>query len=272
MQAPQRNTAQRIRYYIGLYGMYLKMYFRTMIEYRADTWVAFLGGLFAQVSSLLFLESVFRHIPQLAGWSYYELLFIFSVSLTASALNIVFLNAPFSIHGYIRRGTMDMLLIRPASTLFQAVSMSQEINGIGSAVTGLAIMGYAIAHLNLDWSGAQVLFLGVAILSGMLIKFAVLLIIVVIAFWLFEIRSLLYPATWLFDFTQYPVTIIHPVLRGLMTYLLPFAMGTFYPAAFLLRPEEHSLAVFAPLVVVLVLCAAFLCWKIGLKRYESASG
>ncbi|MBO9607066.1 MAG: ABC-2 family transporter protein [Paenibacillaceae bacterium] len=261
-----------VRYYFDLYGVYLRLYFRTLVAYRADTLVAFFGGLLTQVSALLFLSSIFRHIPRLAGWDYYELLFIFSVSLTAGALSIVFLNAPFSIHGYIRRGTLDLMLIRPAGTLFQIVAMSQEINGIGSVATGLAMMGYAMAHLPLEWSAGSVVYLALALLSGMVVKFAVLLFFTVLAFWVFEMRSVLYPVTWLFDFTQYPLGVFHPFMRGLLTYVLPFSLGTYYPAVYLLRPELHGAALFAPLAGLLVAAVAYGFWRIGLRHYESASG
>ncbi len=269
-----RNIPQRgFTYYVRLYGIYLRMYFRTMAEYRADTFVAFIGGVVTQASALVFLTAIFRHIPHLAGWSYEELLFIFSVSLTAGALNIVFLNAPFSIHSYIRNGTLDIMMIRPPGTLFQVVSMSQEINGIGSVVTGLAIMGYSMLRLDVSWGIGSIAYLALALIAGMVIKFAVLLLFTVLAFWFIEIRSLLYPVTWLFDFTQFPVSLFHPFIRGLLTYVLPFALGTYYPAVFLLRPDHAGwAAMLAPLAAVAVMAAACGFWSYGLRKYKSASG
>ncbi|MDB5085297.1 MAG: hypothetical protein JWN30_2183 [Bacilli bacterium] len=273
MIAPKRNALQQLVYLLGLYRIYLKIYFRTLIEYRTDTWVALIGGLCAQASTLTFLTVIFQRIPRLAGWSYYELVFIFGLAATGRALNQAFLNVPYSLNGYIRSGMLDVFMIRPVGPLFQATGMSQEINGVGSALTGMVILIYAASHLELHWTFAKGIYVAVALISSMIIQLAVLLAIVVSAFWILEIRSIIYPVGWLYDFTRYPLQIFTPFIRGLLTYIIPFALGSFYPAAFLLRPHLYSWAgLVVPFVAILLFILTYNLWLFGLRRYSSASG
>ncbi|ULL18258.1 hypothetical protein DVH26_29625 [Paenibacillus sp. H1-7] len=273
MQVPKRNMAQQLLYLIGLYGQYLKVYGKTLLEYRADTIIAVIAGIVAQGSTLVFLTVIFQRIPSLADWSFYELVFIFGLAATGKALNQTLLNAPFSLTGYIRRGQLDIMMIRPVGVLFQATGNSQELNGVGQLVTGVIVMGYAAGHLEMQWTVGTVAYVIIALFSSAIIQFAILLTISVLTFWVQEVRSLIYPITWLYDFTRYPLEIFHPLLRGLLTYVIPYAVGSFFPAAFLLRPEQYPWAVWGvPAAAVVVMSLTYCVWSFGLRRYSSAAG
>lgn len=273
MLVPKRNMLQQSVYLAGMYGQYLKVYLKTLVEYRADTIIALIAGIIAQGSTLVFLSVIFRRIPALADWSFYELVFIFGLAATGKALNQTFFNAPFSLTGYIRRGQLDIMMIRPVGVLFQAIGNSQELNGVGQLVTGVGIMAYAAGHLDMQWTAGLIAYVVIALISSAVIQFAILLTISVLTFWVQEIRSLIYPVTWLYDFTRYPLEIFHPVLRGLLTYVIPYAVGSFFPAAFLLRPEQYPWAAWGvPLTAVAVMALTYCIWSFGLRRYSSAAG
>jgi ABC-2 type transport system permease protein len=273
MQAPKRNALAKFGYTLGLYGHYLRVYFKTLAEYRADTIIAVIASVLSQGSGLLFLSVIIARVPQLAGWHLDELVFIFGFSATSKALNQTFLNAPFSLTGFIQRGRLDVLMIRPAGVLFQIVGLSQELNGVGQLFTGLAIMAYSALRLDVHWSAFGLLYTAVALVSSALIQFAVLLTVSVLTFWVREIRSLIYPVNWLYDFTRYPIQIFHPVLRGLLTYVIPYAVGSFFPAAFLLHPGQYAWAAWGvPAVAAVSMAAAMWIWSVGLRHYSSVAG
>ncbi|WP_179232639.1 ABC transporter permease [Paenibacillus rigui] len=273
MLMPQRNPGQQLLYWIGMYGQYLKIYCKTLVEYRADTIISVLAGIMVQGSTLLFLAVIFQRIPQLADWNFYELVFIFGLAATGKALNQTFFNAPFSLHGLIRRGQMDVMMARPVGVLFQAVGHSQELNGVGQSVTGIAMLCYAAWHLQLNWTPWTLLYIVIALISSAVIQFAILLTISVTSFWVLEVRSVIYPVNWLYDFTRYPLEIFHPFVRGLLTYAIPYALGSFFPAAYLLRPSGYAWAGWVvPLGAMVIMLLAYSFWRIGLRRYSSAAG
>jgi ABC-2 type transport system permease protein len=270
---PRRNVIQQSQYLIGLYGHYLKIYLKTLVEYRSDTLIAVVAGILAQGSTLLFLTVIFQRIPKLADWSFYEMIFIFGLAATGKALNQTLFNAPFSLTGLIRRGQMDVMMVRPVGVLFQTIGLSQELNGVGQLVTGIAVMSYAATHLDMPWTVWTFLYCVIALFSSAVIQFAILLAISVCTFWVLEIRSLLYPVTWLYDFTRYPLEIFHPILRGLLTYVIPYALGSFFPAAFLLRSEQYGWAAWGvPAAAAVVMVLAYWLWLFGIRRYSSVAG
>ena len=271
MEMPQRNPLQQLGHLVQLYSFYLRLYFRTLVEYRADTWITMITGLITQVGSLAFVGVLFHRIPKLAGWGFYELIFIFAFSVTVKGLSEVFLNASFSINGIIRRGTLDIFLVRPVGPLFQAIGVCQEMNGMGPALTGMIIMVYAAQKLHLVWTLGNILFTVVALLSGMFIYFCMLMFASIMTFWIVEVRNVIYPIAWFFDFTRYPLEVFHPVVRTVLIYFIPYAMGSFYPAAYLLRPANYAWAVWAvPLFTLSLFSLMYGLWSMGLKRYSSA--
>ncbi|MCZ8512732.1 ABC-2 family transporter protein [Paenibacillus filicis] len=77
----------------------------------------------------------------------------------------------------------------------------------------------------------------------------------------------------LYDFTRYPLEIFHPVLRGLLTYVIPYALGSFFPAAYLLRPHQYDWAAWVvPVSAVGIIAIAYWIWAQGLRRYSSVAG
>jgi ABC-2 type transport system permease protein len=273
MDAPQRNPWRQLAYMIRLYGFYLVLYFRTLVEYRTDTIITLITSLLTQIGALAFIGLLFQKLPQLAGWDLNELLFLFGISVSARSFCEVFLNVTYRIQSLVRTGRLDIFMIRPAGTLFQAVGVSQEINGLGSAIFAVAVMIYAGVRTHLVWDAGQVAYLLLTILCGALIYYCVLMTVSITAFWFIEVRSALMPIAWLFEFTRYPLEIFHPVIRGLLTYIFPYALGTFFPAVYLLRPGSCPWILWGmPLFTLAFVTAVYGFWRVALQHYSSASG
>jgi ABC-2 type transport system permease protein len=272
VKIPKRNFIQNIIHLIGLYGFYIKLYFKTLVEYRIGTWVAIIAGLIAQVSGLAFIGIVFQKIPQLGGWTFYELVFMFSFAGLGRGLNQVFFNVPYGLTRFIRRGTLDILMIRPVGPLFQAIGVTQEINGMGNVITSFIILCYAAANLGIEWTFGKVLYTLIAIISSMFIILAVLFSIMVCTFWVQEIRSVIYPVAWLYDFSKYPLDIFGPVLRGILTFVIPYSIGSYYPSVYILRPATFDWALWVvPLSAIVLMTLAYRFWLFGLEHYTSSN-
>ncbi len=252
-----------------MYGWYLRIYARTLVEYRADTLISLATGLLQQASWFLFLSVIIARVPVLAGWEYAELVFIFGFATTARAISTTFLNVPFEVTHYVRSGELDLLLVRPVGALFQAIGLSQQPNALGIGLTGIPIMIYAARELGLHWTAGSIAYLALALFCGAVIRYAVLMVIAILTFW-FEMRSLLYPMMWLYDFVRFPLDVFSWPVRALLTFVIPFGLAGFYPAAYLLRPESYGWALWAvPATTLGLVMLVRLLWSIALRHYES---
>jgi ABC-2 type transport system permease protein len=268
--AMDRDSARlTVAYYAGLYVTYLRCLLKSWAQYRADFALAMTASLIHDGARVIFLSVIFDTIHQLKGWSFHEIMLIFGLMVTARSLANGFVDVPHRISFYIQRGDMDRLLVRPPAPLFQiAGEDGVNLAAFGRIVVGAATILFALSKLELPWWG--ILYLPLAILSGTLIMFSVQLLMACLSFWFTNVISLMQTMAWMNQFGLYPVSVYALPLRFLFTWLLPYAMMGFYPAAFLLRGDEYRLyGLLAPLVGFLFFGLSLLFWRVALRRYQS---
>ena len=75
---------------------------------------------------------------------------------------------------------------------------------------------------------------------------------------------------YIIRFSRYPITIFSLPVRVFLTFVLPFAWVAFYPAAWFVGGEQFSrLALFTPLVGVVVFGGSLIIWGRGIRNYTS---
>jgi ABC-2 type transport system permease protein len=73
------------------------------------------------------------------------------------------------------------------------------------------------------------------------------------------------------NYGRYPVTIYNKLLRGILTWILPFAFVGFYPSAYFLDPKNWTgFALLTPVIGGVFAAMGLTLWNIGVKRYRGA--
>jgi ABC-2 type transport system permease protein len=262
----------RRRRYLRLYFRYLSQNIKSLMSYRADFILGFLGFLGNQLLGVAFIGFVFAAVPSLAGWSFNEILFIYGFAQIPRGLDHIFTdNLWILAWRLVAKGDFDRFLLRPLSPLFQVLADRFQPDGAGELVAGIAILSVAWSRLGLGTDPLRLALLAPAIAGGFLIYTAVKLSLASAAFWVKNSQGYLFAAYKVADFAMYPVGIFPGALRFIMTFVLPFAFTSYYPAAALLGRESIALGIFGSLAAGIAASAlAGLAWKAGLRAYESA--
>jgi ABC-2 type transport system permease protein len=258
-------------YYADLYLAYFRFTLKSRSQYRVGFAITLVCSIVGTGAQLAFLALIFANVRQLEGWSFEEMLLIWGLMVTATHLANSLLDIPHRILGYVRYGGMDRLLVRPLAPLFQIAgeggitlqALSRVLIGVAAILTALVTL-----HDKLPWW--TVFYLPLMVISGMLIMFSVQLILACLTFWFVNTFSLMQTIGWINQFGQYPVTILTLPLRFLLTWVLPYAMMGFYPAAFLLHGGEYRLyGLLAPLMGFFLFGLSLLVWRVSVRRYQS---
>jgi ABC-2 type transport system permease protein len=73
------------------------------------------------------------------------------------------------------------------------------------------------------------------------------------------------------DFVKYPIDIYNNVVRSILTYIIPFAFTSYFPAVYILTGENPLFNIGMTLVVaVIVMTIGIIIWNKGISAYESA--
>lgn len=258
--------------YVRLYNSFLKQYLKSLMEYKTDFFIGLFGFLLIQGSGVIFLGLVFSSIPSLKGWSFYEILFIYGFAQIPRGIDHIFTDNLW-IFGWkhIVQGEFDRYLLRPLNPLFQLLAERFQPDGFGEIIVGISLLIISSINLDLSFSFFTPIIFIFAVLGGTLIYTSIKLITSSLAFWFKNSMAFISMSYNLSDFAKYPVSIYPKTLKGIVTYIFPFAFTGFYPAAYFLGKETLFMGVILTCIMsVIFILIGYKVWLIGLRKYESA--
>lgn len=255
----------------GIFTAYFAQFVKSRLAYRVDFLIDLIANLFSLGVQLAVITVLFSKVDALQGWSYEQVLFIYGFSLLPLGLfNLVSVNLYRFSDLYIIEGQFDRVLLRPVNPLAQVLFSSFGMGGLNELVLGSAVMAYALNALGrgLDVLDAALLLLFAA--TGALVYLGVFLGLTSVSFWFEDRMGLAPPVYNVIRFSRYPLTIFHPLVRILLTFVLPFAWVAFYPSTWFVGGDEfHRIALLTPVVGLATFGLAYLVWSRGMGRYTS---
>ena len=223
------------------------------------------------------LAAVFGRFGALGGWSLGEVAFLYGLIEIAFALMDMFFSGydPALFQNYIRRGTLDQMLLRPVRLPTQILSTEFALRRLGRIAQGFVILGWSLTQVAVPWPPLKIAYLLVVIASIVAYFGGLFIIGSAICFW--TVQSI--EAVNLFTYggsemLSYPLHIYADWLRRFFTFVLPAALITYYPALYFLeKPDPSGLPLImrflAPLAGGAVLLVAAALWQLGLRHYTS---
>jgi ABC-2 type transport system permease protein len=257
-----------MRRYLGLYRLFLAMHLKELIEYR----VSFLFGMavlfLVQGLSLATIWITMSQVPSLNGWSFNEVVFIYGLLIFSRSCTQMFTESIWVLGFYIREGGFDRLLVRPINPLFHMLAENFSVEAVGFFLVGGTLVLTTGRALGVFASAFNIAYLVVAIASGALIFFAINLITGTSAFWIIDSIPLMGAVFENYLFAHYPITIFPRAIQFVLTWIIPYAFASFYPASFLLGRDVGPLVWLSPLIAAALLVIGYRFWLVGLAHYD----
>jgi ABC-2 type transport system permease protein len=260
-----------VRRHTFLFFDYFTQYAKVRVSYRGDFFISLITSFAATIFGLAFVIVLFQKVPQLAGWRFEEVLFLYGFSLIPYGLfNVISTNLYDFGNNYIIEGKFDRILLRPISSLFQILFETFRIESLQEVATGVFCMAWASARLHTVWTaGKCLLFVFFGMCAGV-IYISVFLILTAVSFW-FEDRIGVHPPVWnVIAFGRYPLSIYSGVVQFVLCWIIPFGLASFYPSVRLLgRTVSPEYAPLVPVVAAAFFAAAISLWNLGTRHYSS---
>jgi ABC-2 type transport system permease protein len=151
-----------------------------------------------------------------------------------------------------------------------------RVSAIGDALGGVALFLAANALVRVDWSPVAVAYLLLAIVGGCLVEAALQQAIATFSFRTLNTTSLVLLVDNVFsNFGNYPLSIYGAGVRRLLTFGIPVALVSYFPAAVLLgRTHDRSvpsvIAYLAPAAGLLWFGLAYQLFRHEVRAYQSS--
>ena len=261
-----------LRRNIWLYRRSLGAHFRSTLEYEADFWIMSVAAIFSQGVGVAFLWAIFRAVPDINGWRFWDIVFIYSLVAIGEGIAVIFGQGVWSLSVIVKFGGFDAFLVRPFSPLLQVMSSQIGMNGLGNMALGGILLVASLTHIDVAWTPSVVAMAFVLLLSAPLVKVGLNIVTNCAAFWLKTPWSMFAFAMHSFgELARYPITIYGPAIRLVLSVVLPYAFMSFYPATSITsRGSAPWIGYLTPLVAVYCLYLGVRVFRLGVSRYESA--
>ncbi|MBA3947004.1 MAG: ABC-2 family transporter protein [Herpetosiphonaceae bacterium] len=261
----------RLLPYLRLWRQFVVTAFVREAEYRFNLLVGVGEGLAQLALAVLTFLLLYQYTDAVAGWSRAQVLMLVGVYRIVDALiNLQIAPNLTSIAGYIQRGEMDFLLLRPVESQFLVSLRKLELAEAGNMVSGLALLIYAGNQAHVHWSVANGVEAVAFAICGVLLLYAVWFLTVTLSFWLVKVGmdELFYG---MFDTGRYPVSFFKGIVRTVLTFAIPVAFATTFPTQSLLGVVDHRLLLVGCALAAVGLVASHLFWNYAVQHYSSAS-
>ena len=261
-----------LRKYLRLYRLFLVQYIKTTMQSKVDFLMGFFAFFIEQFLGILFISVIFGKIPSLDGWGFYEILFIYGFAQIPRGIDHIFTDLIWILAGdMVVEGTFDRYLLRPINPLFHICVDRFQPDGLGELIIGGILTGVAVSNMSVTITPVWVILFILSLFPGTVIYTSVKLFFASLAFWVKDSMPILQIAYNSSDFSKYPISIYNAPIRFTLTFVIPFAVVAYYPAAALLGKESMLYAIGLEVIVAVVAWViAYGTFKRGMNRYESA--
>lgn len=259
--------------WVKLYFMFLKQNIKVMLEYRLDFIIGFFSTLMEQFVSLGFIWVIFNNIRIIKGWDFYEIVLVYSFLTICISVESIFMENVWMLgEVYIRSGRWDTIMVRPVNPLYHLICDRMNKDGFGSLVIGFFLMASSIDKLQIEIGGFEIFMIIVFLLSGVLIFSSISIAMSTTAFYFVNNIALMWGVYQLNEFALYPIDIFNRAIRIIISFVVPYAFVSYYPASYILKKPMMHMSLYAPFLSCIMFYVSIRIWHYGLKSYSSAGG
>jgi ABC-2 type transport system permease protein len=222
--------------------------------------------------NLCFVQFLYLQVNTVAGWSHWEMVLLVSTNYLVQQIFQTFLMINLTkLPELVRTGRLDFLLAQPASVQFIVSTRGFEPGSVFTSVLALIVCGIAIAQLHMKLNGVGLLFFPGLVVCGVMIHYALLLMLMSLAFWLTRAQGFINAYYNVFQIARLPREAFHGLTKLIFTWGVPLLLIANVPARTLLYGlNAFDLATMLG-ATSLLLALSTVVFRAGLRRYGSAS-
>jgi len=257
---------------IRLYFRYVGIAFRSQMQYPASFILQVLGSLALQVTHLVALVMLFDRFDALGRWTLEQALIFEGMAHMASAFAMVYMRGLMNVGGMVQSGEFDRILLRPRSTILQAMGADLQFMRLGEFINGLVPFTIGVIMVSPGWHIGEWLLVVAAVVFGSMTYAGIALIRAVVSFYTVESLELfnifIYGGR---EANSKPMDIYTAWFKNLFVYVIPLGAINYLPMSVLL--DMHYIPVWAaylsPLMGVVFFIVCMQAWRIGIRHYRS---
>lgn len=259
----------------SLYWLYIKLYFRSRLEYRSSYWAGLIANFYTYFMVYATFWVITKKYKTLGGWNFQEISVLYSLNLLTYAISGTLLwYSVYNLEQLVVSGEFDRFLLRPLGVLPQLMCQTFGYTFLGQIGVSLFFLLSNILQIGTVFSLIKYVYLLFAIAGGVLIQAGGMIFVGSLSFWVLRSKNIGNIVYYNFrQFVNYPLTIFPVYVKTILTYVFPWAFINYYPGMLLLEKAENKydlyLGSLSPLIGLLFFYASLVMFHISIKHYNS---
>ena len=256
-------------------GLFAKVSVLNVAAYRFDMLVRVFVSLMHLTADLIGVTTIFNNTSLVSGWTFMHMLVLVGVfRIVAGGMRILIVPNMRRVLDDIMEGTLDFVLLRPVNSQFLISIREVVVWRIVDVLLGFGICAYGCIKLNgyvPAWSVAMFVLM---LAAGFTIIYSFWLMLATLCFWFKRLQNIEMVFWNVFEAGRYPVQVYPNWVQWTLTYLIPLAFITTFPAmAGTGDPSKISphIVITAIVMATVAFVVSSRFWHSGLRRYSGAS-
>jgi ABC-2 type transport system permease protein len=258
--------------YLALFGLFVRASLQAALEYRANFAVSAFQSAFWLLWGVAGTLIFFRFGGSLGGWGFEQVLLVVGMFRVFEGVIDGLLRPNITrIVEHIQRGTLDFILLKPVDSQFMASLREINLRTLPDIAVGLGLIVYGLIALRHSPGILAILAFLLLVGCAVVMVYGLWMLLITTAFWFVRVENVAELFNAVYETGRFPVSTFSPAVRAALTFVIPIAFLTTFPAAALLGLLEPLYLALAPVLAVALLLASRAFWRVALRSYTSAS-
>jgi ABC-2 type transport system permease protein len=258
--------------HLRILAIYYRAAFMVQLEYRANFVTSFALSTLWPLWVLSLIGVLFYHTSDLGGWTFNEAILVIGLYDVFIGMQETILAPNIGqVTEHIQKGTLDFVLLKPANAQVLGTITACNLLRLSDVIIGFGLIGAGLYRMGHVPSALQLLTFAIMIPAGMIIVYSIWLLLATMAFWFVRVENFGELFYAFYETGRFPVTIYGRWLRFVLTYIVPVAFLTTFPAATLLGKLSIYFVVASVGIAGALFYASHRFWNYAIRFYSSAS-
>lgn len=256
--------------------LFARVSVQNFAAYRFDFFMRLFMSFVQLGAELVIVYTIYHNTESLKGWRWQHMVVLVGVyRIIAGGIRIYIVPNMRAVLENIREGTLDFVLLKPVNSQLLVSIREFVFWRFTDILLGGAAAAYGAYKLSTQITATQIATFIFMLAAAFAIIYALWLALATLGFWFIRVQNIEMVFWNVFEAGRYPVMIYPPWVQWSLTFLIPLAFVTTFPAGMLTGDAATGVPDSAPIlagiaaIVALLLSAWF--WRFGLKHYSGAS-
>lgn len=243
------------------------------MQFRGHFLTTVVVGIAQVLLGLVPVLVLFRYTNAVEGWTRADMIVMLGVQQGMMGMMGMFIiRNMWEMTSNVVNGTLDQMLIRPVNAQFYTATRWIRPDQVFNVATGLAIVMVGLAQGRGVPAASQFAQGSILFLAGFVLLACATMMVSYLAFWL----QSMFAATHFFSNEvlgagRYPVAFFPLLVKLALTFIVPLAFATTFPAEALTHGISWWLVPASIAFAALAVAALRAMWSVAIRQYSSAS-